>query len=92
MNDTEVGLSSAQVRVLDDDFLSRSRSLQEISAFLDVSDGFLRVEILKGRLVARKLSNQLIRVLPGDLRNWLDRCVTRPRKPGLARGRKAVEV
>lgn len=88
---SEIDLKVPKVGPLDDEvFLSRSRSLQEIEAWLGVSDAWLRQEIIKGRLVARKFSDKMIRVLPSDMKDWLDRCMTRPRKTGPWRGRVRI--
>jgi hypothetical protein len=55
-----------------EEFLSRPRSINEISDWLNCTPRFLYREATAGRLKVRKLSHCLVRVMPADLKRWLD--------------------
>ena len=57
-------------------FLSRPRSIAEVAEYMDCTAWFIQQEIALGKLRARKLSPKLVRILPADLREWLDRADT----------------
>jgi excisionase family DNA binding protein len=60
----------------DQEFFDRPRSPEELAAFLDVTQKFVYEQIKKGRLRARKLSGRMIRIMPSDLKRWLDQAST----------------
>jgi hypothetical protein len=51
-------------------------SVNELAAWLHVSRRFLETQIEKGLLKVRKISPRCIRILPGDVAQWLDRTAT----------------
>ena len=55
---------------------ARPRSVDEIAEWIDCTPKFLRTEIFAGRLRARKLSKRFGRIMPSDLRAWLDQAST----------------
>lgn len=55
---------------------TRPLSIAELCQWASVSRRFVELEIERGNLPVRKLSNRLIRILPGDVRVWLDRAST----------------
>jgi helix-turn-helix protein len=59
-------------------FLARPRSVREISEYLGVRDVFVWNQIAIGKLVARRLGTKCLRVLPEDIKRWLDNAATKP--------------
>jgi len=59
-----------------DAFLSRPHSLEEVAQWLGCTVKFLRKEIGSGHLRARKLGKRFIRIMPSDLKMWLDEAAT----------------
>jgi excisionase family DNA binding protein len=53
----------------------RARNVDEIAAYIDSTPQFVRDEITRGRLKARKIG-RLVRVMPSDLRAWLEKAAT----------------
>jgi excisionase family DNA binding protein len=51
-------------------------TVEEIAELIRATPRFVYSEIDAGRLVARKLSSRLIRVMPTDLKRWLDAAAT----------------
>jgi excisionase family DNA binding protein len=64
--------------VLKDPFFERSRSIKEVAEYIGVTRVYVERQVLAGHLRARKFSTKLIRVLPEDLREWMDRAATIP--------------
>jgi hypothetical protein len=64
------------LEVSSEQFFSRPRSVEALAEHLDCTPRFLRNEILAGRLKARRLSSRLIRLMPGDVQQWLDAAST----------------
>jgi excisionase family DNA binding protein len=60
----------------DDVIFERPRSIEEIARYLGSTEKFIRTKIDRGELKARRLSPRLIRVMPGDLRRWLEASAT----------------
>jgi hypothetical protein len=58
------------------DFYSRPRSPEDLAKFLGCTARFIRNEVLSGRLKACRLSSRLIRLLPGDIKEWLEKTST----------------
>jgi hypothetical protein len=54
------------------DFPTRPMTVQGLAEWLDVSRRFLEGEINRGHLRVRKISPRCVRVLPGDVADWLD--------------------
>jgi excisionase family DNA binding protein len=59
----------------EDPIFDRARNVDEIAAYIDSTPQFVRDEIIKGRLRACKIG-RLVRVLPKDLKAWLNRGAT----------------
>jgi hypothetical protein len=57
---------------MDETFFWRARSIQELSQYIGSTEAFIRSEIKSGRLRARTLNTRYIRILPEDIRAWLD--------------------
>ena len=57
-------------------FPTRPMSLEELATWLDVSRRFLEFQIAKGHLRVRRISPRCIRVLPGDVADWLNKTAT----------------
>jgi excisionase family DNA binding protein len=55
-----------------EDFCDRPRSVEEIAKYLRTSRWYVYTEIARGNLKARQFSRKLIRVMPKDLRRWLN--------------------
>jgi excisionase family DNA binding protein len=70
--------------VVKGDFMSQAHSVPECAEFLNCSIKFLKDEIDRGNLRARKIGERFIRILPRDLQEWLDK--------GDTIGRQEVEV
>jgi hypothetical protein len=51
-------------------------SVEELADWAGVSRRFLETQIEKGFLRVRKISPRCIRILPGDVAQWLDRTAT----------------
>jgi hypothetical protein len=58
------------------EFLSRPRSVEALAEYLDTTPHFVRKEIQAGRLKARRFSSRMIRLMPGDVQQWLDAAST----------------
>jgi len=61
---------------MNNEFFTRPRTIDEVAGFLGCTRRFVASEIAAGRLRARRLSARLIRIMPGDLRSWLDQAST----------------
>ena len=59
-----------------DPFLTKGHTFQEVAEWLPCHPDFLRDEVAAGRLKARRLSARCVRILPGDLRAWLEAAAT----------------
>jgi excisionase family DNA binding protein len=46
--------------------------VDELAAWLGVSRRFIECQIAHGKLRVRRLSARCVRILPNDLREWLD--------------------
>jgi hypothetical protein len=57
-------------------FPDRPLSLADLAAWLGVSRRFLEVQIEKGQLRIRRISPRCIRILPGDVAQWLEQTPT----------------
>jgi hypothetical protein len=57
-------------------FPTRPMSLAELAIWMAVSRRFLEVQIEKGHLRVRRISSRCIRVLPGDVAEWLNKTAT----------------
>jgi excisionase family DNA binding protein len=55
---------------------AKPMSVDELANWLDVSRRFVETQIEKGYLRVRKISPRCIRILPGDVAQWLDRTAT----------------
>jgi hypothetical protein len=55
------------------EFLSKPRTIKEFADYISTTDRFVRDQILKGALRARKHSGKCIRLWPADMRAWIDR-------------------
>jgi hypothetical protein len=64
------------VKQMNEQFFFRPHSVEEVAVYIDATPKFIRHEIAEGRLIARRLSPRLIRILPGDLQRWLDEAST----------------
>ena len=68
-----------------EEFLSRARSIQEIAKLLGCTELFIRKQIEYGNLKAYKFGNRFMRVMPEDLRAWLDEAAShvkvKPKQP-----------
>jgi excisionase family DNA binding protein len=62
-----------------DRFLETTHSVPEIADYLQTSRVYIERQILAGNLRARKLSYKVVRILPEDLRDWLERCAVQPK-------------
>jgi excisionase family DNA binding protein len=62
---------------MEEEFFGRARSIQEIAERLNTTELFIRKQIEYGRLKAHKFDNRLIRIMPEDLRDWLERAAAR---------------
>ena len=81
LHDVHNDLTNAGVKLLEtmksnEGFLDKPRSIDEVAEFLGCTRRFLASEIAAGRLRARRLSARLIRIMPEDLRHWLDAAAT----------------
>jgi hypothetical protein len=54
----------------------KASTLEEIATFAGTDARFIRREIAKGNLKARKFNSRMIRILPLDLIAWLKRAET----------------
>jgi predicted DNA-binding transcriptional regulator AlpA len=69
---------------MDDSFFWRARSIQELSAFMGCTDRFIHSEIDRGHLKARKIGGKFVRLLPSDIREWLDSGISKPKEQKVA--------
>jgi excisionase family DNA binding protein len=61
-----------------DPFFERPRSIKEVALYLGATRVHIERQILAGKLRARKFSTRFIRIMPADLREWMDACSTKP--------------
>jgi excisionase family DNA binding protein len=66
--------------IYSDPFFSKRRSIDELAEYLTATRPFLWDQIAKGKLRAVRLTPKFIRVMPDDLREWLERSATRPKE------------
>ena len=59
---------------------SKAQSPESVATYLGCSQRFVLDEIRAGRLLGRKLGHNLIRIMPSDLRAWLDRAAMQSAK------------
>jgi excisionase family DNA binding protein len=55
---------------------SRPLSIEQLCEWAGVSRRFLEMEIERGNLKVRRLSRRLIRVMPKDVADWMERAST----------------
>jgi len=67
---------AAVAQVQAQNFPDRPLSLADLAAWLGVSRRFLEVQIEKGQLRIRRISPRCIRILPGDVAQWLEQTAT----------------
>jgi excisionase family DNA binding protein len=66
---------------LPESFFDRPRSPEEVATFFGCDEKFIYKEIREGRLQGRKLSGRMIRLMPEDIRAWLDQASTLQTEP-----------
>jgi hypothetical protein len=59
-------------------FFARPHSIGEVCGWIDCTRQYLNKEIRDGKLRVRKLSPKLVRIMPADLLQWLDRAASPP--------------
>jgi excisionase family DNA binding protein len=65
---------------MDDPFFSKARSIREVAEYMQSTEPFIRSEISRGRLTVRKFGSHFLRILPEDLRAWMDLAAENPGK------------
>ena len=64
----------------EDPFFSKPRSIEEIADYLGATRTFVYREVVRGKLRGLKFTQKLIRVMPGDLRDWIEQVATQPKQ------------
>jgi excisionase family DNA binding protein len=64
----------------EDPFFSKPRSIEEIADYLGATRTFVYREVVRGKLRGLKFTQKLIRVMPGDLRDWIEQAATQPKQ------------
>jgi excisionase family DNA binding protein len=65
---------------MSDSFFEKPRSIPELAAYLDTTTRYISGQIAKGNLRAIKFSNNLVRLNPSDILEWMDSRASRPIK------------
>jgi excisionase family DNA binding protein len=65
---------------MSDSFFEKPRSISELAAYLDTTPRYISSEISKGELRAIKFSNNLVRLNPSDILEWMNSRASRPVK------------
>jgi excisionase family DNA binding protein len=55
-----------------DDFPTTPMKVAELATWLGVSRRFIECQVAHGKLRVRRLSARCVRILPNDLRDWLE--------------------
>jgi excisionase family DNA binding protein len=58
------------------DFPAKPMTVAGLAEWINVSRRFLEGEINAGRLRARKISKRCVRIMPSDVKSWLDQAAT----------------
>ena len=56
-----------------DPFLSKPRSVQEVAEYLGSTEKFIWNQIWRGHLRVHRFSPKLLRIMPADLKDWIQR-------------------
>jgi excisionase family DNA binding protein len=64
----------------EDPFFLKPRSVEEIAKRLGASQAFVYREVVRGRLRGLKFTPKTIRVLPSDLRQWIEQAATKRKR------------
>ena len=56
--------------------LDRPVSVKQLAEHMGVTPRFIRNDIAAGRLKARHFSSRMIRLMPEDVREWIDNAAT----------------
>jgi hypothetical protein len=57
---------------MSDSFFEKPRSIPELADYLDCTTRYITGEIADGNLRAIRFSNNFVRILPEDIREWMD--------------------
>jgi hypothetical protein len=57
---------------MEDLFFSKSRTIRETAEYMQSTEAWVRSEITRGHLHVRKFGKKFVRILPEDLRAWVD--------------------
>jgi excisionase family DNA binding protein len=71
-------------------FFSQPHSVEEVAEYLRVPAYFIYREIIRGKLRGLKFTPKSIRLMPGDIRDWIEQAATKP-KSSTARDTKQMQ-
>jgi excisionase family DNA binding protein len=57
---------------MEEDFYSKPRSITELAEYLGISKRFVQYEVARGNLKVLRLSANVVRLLPADIKAWMD--------------------
>jgi excisionase family DNA binding protein len=64
----------------EDPFFLKPRSVEEIAEWLGATPSFVYREIVRGKLRGLKFTPKSIRIMPEDIRDWLEHAATKPKR------------